>query len=76
MSKEDFKATVTHLTAALAQIDAVYPPLIAQVEPFDKELAAKLRGAMNADADLLRYVQSKVEARQALPAGVMALLGR
>lgn len=74
-SKDEFKATVERMTAQLEAIDTVYPALIARVEPFDRELAAKIRASMNADAELLRYVRSKAEAREVLPAGVFALLG-
>lgn len=76
MTKKDFQDLVNRISTACAQIDAVYPQMIAAAK-FDRELIVKLEAAMRADKDLLEYVKSKTESQLELPSTVIiGLLGR
>lgn len=76
-TKSEFQLLVNTLTASLERIDSVYPEMIESAKPFDRELAGKIEAAMKADRELLQYIKSKAETRQALPPEVIiGLLGR
>ncbi len=76
--KQVFTETVSRITAALDQHDAVYPQLIAAIEPFDKKLAALVQASANADMQLLRYLQNKAERgdNPSLVDRIFGMLGR
>ena len=76
LTKSDFANLVTSLTSQLERIDAVYPPMIASARQFDRELARKIEGAMNADRELLTYLKGKAEAQQLPASVVVGLLAR
>lgn len=76
LSKSDFLSLVASLTSQLERIDQVYPPMIADARQFDRELAKKIEGAMNADRELLQYLKSKAEAQQLPASVVVGLLAR
>lgn len=61
ITKSEFSGLVARITSALEQADAVYPPMIAQAAQFDRQLAAKIAKAAEADAELLQYIRSKAE---------------
>lgn len=77
-SKESFKAMVASMTASLARIDEVYPPIVEQLSAFDKELAARVSACAAADRELLTYLRSKAESGdRRMPAlATLLLLGR
>lgn len=76
-TKEEFRGTVARIRGALAHIEAVYPPMIASVQPFDRELAARLEACRAADRALYEHLSTKAEAPAGLVGRVVTmLLGR
>ncbi len=75
-TKQDFNATIDRINGALERHDAVYPELIRTVGSFDKTLAAKIAACAAADADLAKYLKTKVESgeNRGLMASVIGLL--
>lgn len=72
MNNEFFKQFLETLANQLDLIDEVYPPMIANTRPFDRILASKIEAAMKADRELLEYLRTKMEKREALPRHIVA----
>lgn len=72
ITKDEFAAMVARIEAALATHDDVYPAMIANAMAFDRQLAAKIQAAADADAALLTYIKSKAEQRTP---GLLATIG-